>query len=38
MSLEQGLQRVEELEDRGLEVDPPDLGNLLEGAELTENE
>jgi len=38
MSLEQGLQRVEGLEDRGLEVDPPDLGNLLEGAELTENE
>jgi len=30
LSLEQGIQRVEELEERGLEVDPPDLGDLLE--------
>lgn len=36
MSLEQGIQRVEELENSGLEVDPPDVANLLEGYEATE--
>lgn len=30
MSLEQGIQRVEELEARGLDVDPPHIGDLLE--------
>jgi hypothetical protein len=38
MSLEQGIQRVEELEKCGLEVDPPDLGDLLESHESAENE
>jgi hypothetical protein len=33
MSLEQGIERVEELEESGLEVDPPDVGDLLEDAE-----
>jgi len=30
MSLEQGVQRIEELEERGLHVDPPEIGELLE--------
>jgi hypothetical protein len=34
MSLDQGIQRVEELEKCGLQVDPPDVGNLLEGTEF----
>jgi hypothetical protein len=38
MPLEQGIQRVEELEERGLEVDLPDLGDLLEEPESAENE
>jgi hypothetical protein len=38
MSLEQGIQRAEELEEQGLEVDPPDLGTLFEDPESAENE
>ncbi len=38
MSLEQGIQRVEELEDRGLEVDPPELGELLDDPGPSDNE
>lgn len=38
MSLEQGIQQAEELEKCGLIVDPPDLGDLLEGRESAENE
>jgi len=38
LPLEQGIQRVEELEECGLEVDPPDLGDLLEDAESASNE
>jgi hypothetical protein len=38
LSLEQGIQRVEELEGCGLEVDPPDLDDLLEDFDLAENE
>ena len=36
MSLEQGTQHVEELENCGLEVDPSDLGDFLEGHQLAE--
>jgi hypothetical protein len=36
MSLEQGIQHAEELENCGLEVNPPDLGDLLEGYESAE--
>jgi hypothetical protein len=36
MSLEQGIQRVEELEEHGLQVDPPDIAALLEETELGE--
>jgi hypothetical protein len=38
LSLEQGIQRVEELEGCGLEVDPSDLGDLLQDFDLAENE
>jgi hypothetical protein len=38
LSLEQGIQRVEDLEESGLTVDPPDLGNLLEELEPSANE
>jgi hypothetical protein len=38
MTLEQGVQRVEEFEACGLGVDPPDVGVLLEESESTENE
>jgi hypothetical protein len=38
MSLEQGIERVEALEERGLEVDPPSLGDLLEEMESAEDE
>lgn len=30
LSVEQGIQSVEELEERGLEIDPADLGGLLD--------
>lgn len=30
MSLDQGVKRIEELEEHGLEVDPPDFAQLLE--------
>jgi hypothetical protein len=36
MSLEQGIQHAEELENYGLEVDPRDLGDLLEDHESEE--
>jgi len=36
MSLEQGIQRVEELEARGLDVDPRDIGDLLENPSTAE--
>jgi hypothetical protein len=36
MPLEQGIQHAEELENCGLNVDPPDLGDLLEGYESAE--
>ncbi len=38
MSLEQGIQRVEQLEEQGLEVDPPELGDLLDAYEPPEND
>jgi len=38
MSLEQAIQRVEELEECGLEVDPPNIGDVLEGAESAQDE
>jgi hypothetical protein len=38
MSLDQGIQRVEELEASGLEVDPSSLGDLLEHYESGVNE
>jgi len=38
MPLEQGIQRIEEFEEHGLEVDPADLGDLLEDRESSENE
>jgi hypothetical protein len=38
LSLEQGIQRVEELEQCGLDVDPSDVGELIEGFESAENE
>ena len=34
MSLEQGIQRAEELEDRGLKIDPPDLERLIDDAAM----
>jgi len=37
ISLEQGIRQVEELEECGLEVDPPELGLLLEPPESPEN-
>jgi hypothetical protein len=36
MSLEQGILHAEELDNCGLEVDPRDLGDLLEGSESVE--
>jgi hypothetical protein len=36
MSLEQGIQYVEDIENSGLVVDPLELGNLLEGFESPE--
>jgi hypothetical protein len=36
MSLEQGIQHAEELETSGLEVDPPGLGEILEGDEAAQ--
>jgi len=38
MALEQGIERVAELEAQGLEVDPPELSDLLEAAESGEDE
>lgn len=38
MTLEQGIQRVEEFEEEDLEVDPPQLAELLEHSESAENE
>jgi hypothetical protein len=38
MSLEQGIQRLEELENCGLEVDAPDVGNLLGGNQSEPNQ
>jgi hypothetical protein len=38
MSLEQGIQRVEELERHGLDVDPAGLADLLEASESADNE
>lgn len=38
ISMERGIQLVEELEESGLEVDPPELANVLEGTETTEND
>lgn len=38
MNLEQGIQRVEELETSGLRVDPPDVGALIEENESAANE
>jgi hypothetical protein len=36
MSLEQGIQYAEDIENSGLVVDPPELGSLLEGSESAE--
>jgi hypothetical protein len=38
LSLELGIQRVEELEQCGLEVDPSDVGELIEDFESAEND
>jgi len=38
LSLEQGIQLVEELEECGLVVDPPELAALLDDSELAEND
>lgn len=38
ISLERGIDLVEELEESGLEVDPPELAALLEDTEPTEND
>jgi hypothetical protein len=38
LSLEQGIQLVEELEESGLEVDPPELAGLLDDSESTEHD
>jgi hypothetical protein len=38
MSLEQGIQRVEELEEKGLDVDPADLGDLIGDLEAADGE
>jgi hypothetical protein len=38
MSLDQGIHRAEELEASGLEVDPSELGELLENYESRDNE
>jgi len=38
LTLEQGIQRVEELEQCGLDVDPSDLEELIEDFEPAENE
>jgi hypothetical protein len=38
LSLEQGIQAVEELEESGLEVDPPELAGLLESSESAEDD
>jgi hypothetical protein len=38
LSLEQGLQAVEELEESGLAVDPPELATLIEGSESAEDD
>ena len=38
MPLERGIQQVEELEQHGLEVDPPDIGDLLEPLGSEEND
>jgi hypothetical protein len=38
MGVEEGIRQVEELEAQGLEVDPPDLADLLEKPELEEDE
>ena len=38
LSLDQGVQLVEELEEHGLEVDPPEIADLLEDSESAEND
>lgn len=38
MPLERGIQQVEEFEEHGLEVDPPDIGDLLKPIEFEEND
>ena len=38
MTLQQGIERVNQLEETGLEVDPADLENLVDGPESESNE